>query len=202
MSNPLRLGVAGLGVVGTSLVRLLQRRRAELAKRVGRDFARNRLQRAAQGRPRGRSRRRCLLRQRRGACGLRGHRHFRRIDRRRRGRRVRRRQGRAFARDVPSSRRTRRCSRRTVSSSRPWLSDRARSCSSKRRLAAAYPIIKTLRESLAGNAIRAGLRHPQRHLQLHPLAHGDRESSVRGLSQRGSEAWLCGGRSDIRRRRL
>jgi homoserine dehydrogenase len=39
MSNPLRLGVAGLGVVGTSLVRLLQRRRAELAKRVGRSFA-------------------------------------------------------------------------------------------------------------------------------------------------------------------
>ena len=39
MSNPLRLGVAGLGVVGTSLVRLLQRRQAELAKRVGRDIA-------------------------------------------------------------------------------------------------------------------------------------------------------------------
>src|SRR4029077_2387538 len=39
MSNPLRLGVAGLGVVGTSLVRLLQRRRAELAKRVGRELA-------------------------------------------------------------------------------------------------------------------------------------------------------------------
>src|SRR5580693_1727940 len=39
MSNPLRLGVAGLGVVGTSLVRLLQRRHAELAKRVGRDLA-------------------------------------------------------------------------------------------------------------------------------------------------------------------
>jgi homoserine dehydrogenase len=35
MSNPLRLGVAGLGVVGTSLVRLLQRHNAALAKRVG-----------------------------------------------------------------------------------------------------------------------------------------------------------------------
>jgi len=35
MSNPLRLGVAGLGVVGTSLVRLLQRHTAALAKRVG-----------------------------------------------------------------------------------------------------------------------------------------------------------------------
>ena len=39
MSNPLRLGVAGLGVVGTSLVRLLQRRSPELAMRVGRGLA-------------------------------------------------------------------------------------------------------------------------------------------------------------------
>jgi homoserine dehydrogenase len=39
MSNALRLGVAGLGVVGTSLVRLLQRRHAGLAMRMGRDLA-------------------------------------------------------------------------------------------------------------------------------------------------------------------
>src|ERR1700678_1707130 len=39
MSNPLRLGVAGLGVVGTSLVQLLQRQHAGLAKRVGRGLA-------------------------------------------------------------------------------------------------------------------------------------------------------------------
>src|SRR3984957_10175380 len=39
MSNPLRLGVAGLGVVGTSLVRLLQRQDAGLARRVGRGVA-------------------------------------------------------------------------------------------------------------------------------------------------------------------
>src|SRR5260370_16188346 len=39
MSTPLRLGVAGLGVVGTSLVRLLQRHDAGLAKRVGRRLA-------------------------------------------------------------------------------------------------------------------------------------------------------------------
>ena len=39
MSNPLRLGVAGLGVVGTSFVRLLQRQDAGLAKRVGRGLA-------------------------------------------------------------------------------------------------------------------------------------------------------------------
>src|SRR5690348_11189724 len=38
MTNPLRLGVAGLGVVGTSLIRLLQRRHAGLAARAGRDL--------------------------------------------------------------------------------------------------------------------------------------------------------------------
>jgi len=37
MAEPLRLGVAGLGVVGTSLVRLLQRQRAVFAARAGRE---------------------------------------------------------------------------------------------------------------------------------------------------------------------
>ena len=36
MAKPLRLGVAGLGVVGTSLIRLLQRRRAGIAAQAGR----------------------------------------------------------------------------------------------------------------------------------------------------------------------
>ncbi len=35
MEKPLRLGVAGLGVVGTSLIQLLQRRRAEFVARAG-----------------------------------------------------------------------------------------------------------------------------------------------------------------------
>ena len=39
MTKPLRLGVAGLGVVGTSLIRLLQRRRAGFAARAGREYA-------------------------------------------------------------------------------------------------------------------------------------------------------------------
>ncbi len=39
MSNPLRLGVAGLGVVGASLVRLLQRQSGAVATRAGRDLA-------------------------------------------------------------------------------------------------------------------------------------------------------------------
>ena len=37
MEKPLRLGVAGLGVVGTSLIQLLQRRRTEFRARAGRD---------------------------------------------------------------------------------------------------------------------------------------------------------------------
>jgi homoserine dehydrogenase len=39
MTNPLRLGVAGLGVVGTSLIRLLQRQHAGLTMRAGRGLA-------------------------------------------------------------------------------------------------------------------------------------------------------------------
>jgi homoserine dehydrogenase len=39
MTNPLRLGVAGLGVVGASLIRLLSRQRAKFVERAGREFA-------------------------------------------------------------------------------------------------------------------------------------------------------------------
>ena len=39
MASPLRLGVAGLGVVGTSLVRLLQRHGAGFAAQIGRECA-------------------------------------------------------------------------------------------------------------------------------------------------------------------
>jgi len=38
MANPLRIGVAGLGSVGAGLVRLLARRRADLAARTGREI--------------------------------------------------------------------------------------------------------------------------------------------------------------------
>jgi homoserine dehydrogenase len=39
MANPLRLGIAGLGVVGTSVIRLLHRQRAGFVTRSGREFA-------------------------------------------------------------------------------------------------------------------------------------------------------------------
>ncbi|MGD0643144.1 MAG: homoserine dehydrogenase, partial [Roseiarcus sp.] len=38
MAKPLRVGVAGLGSVGSALVRLLGRRRADLAARTGREI--------------------------------------------------------------------------------------------------------------------------------------------------------------------
>ena len=41
---------------------------------------------------------------------------------------------------------------------------------SRPSVAGGIPIVKTLREALAGNQIDARLRHPQRHLQLHPDA--------------------------------
>ena len=38
MSKPLRVGIAGLGAVGASLVRLLKRQQAALASRTGREI--------------------------------------------------------------------------------------------------------------------------------------------------------------------
>ena len=60
------------------------------------------------------------------------------------------------------------------------------------------------REDLARGACRqcggAHLRHSQRHLQLHPHAHGAREAVVRRLPEGGAAARLCRGRSDLRHR--
>ena len=43
-------------------------------------------------------------------------------------------------------------------------------------VAGGIPIVKAIRESLRGNAISARLRHPQRHLQLHPDEDGARRA--------------------------
>ncbi len=77
MSNPLRLGVAGLGVVGTSLVRLLQRQACRLAKRVGRGLAVTAFsarRKDDRGVDLGGA---AYFANAVGACSLRGHRHFR-----------------------------------------------------------------------------------------------------------------------------
>jgi hypothetical protein len=47
-------------------------------------------------------------------------------------------------------------------------------------VAGGIPVIKTLREALAGNSGQPRLRHSQRHLQLHPDAHGSRRADLRG----------------------
>ena len=51
-------------------------------------------------------------------------------------------------------------------------------------------------------SVHARLRHPQRHLQLHPHAHGAGAAVLRRLPEGGAAARLCRGRSDLRHRRL
>ena len=46
------------------------------------------------------------------------------------------------------------------------------------------------------------LRHPQRHLQLHPHAHAEGAAVLRRMPEGSAEARLCRGRSDLRHRRL
>ena len=68
-------------------------------------------------------------------------------------------------------------------------------------VAGGIPIIKALREGLAGNRDPARLRHPQRHLQLHPDHDARDRPRVRRRAGRGAAAGLRRGRSELRRRR-
>ena len=138
MTKPLRLGVAGLGVVGSGLTRLLRRQGDAIAERAGRALALDGLQRAPQPRRTARARRRALLR-RRGEAGRRGrHRRVRRTDRRGGRGRLRGGQGGARRAACRSSPPTRRCSPRTGSSSRRCRRRMARRCFTRRRSAAAF----------------------------------------------------------------
>ena len=67
-------------------------------------------------------------------------------------------------------------------------------------VAGGIPVIKTLREALAGNTRHPRLRHPQRHLQLHPDPDGERGPVLRGLPRGRAAARLCRGRPDLRHR--
>ena len=88
MTKPLRLGVAGLGVVGTGLIRLLQRQRAGLVARAGRECALAAYS-ARREDDRGVDLGEALyFEERSEACRLGRNRRFRRIDRRRRWSRV------------------------------------------------------------------------------------------------------------------
>ena len=68
-------------------------------------------------------------------------------------------------------------------------------------VAGGIPVIKALREGLAGNRVSTRLRHPQRHLQLHPDDDARERARVRRGARRGAEARLCRGRSELRHRR-
>ena len=96
------------------------------------------------------------------------HRRLRRADRRRGRLGQGRGRGRARAPASPSSPPTRRCSPSTAPSWPRWPRRRASPLNFEAAVAGGIPVIKTLREALAGNEIAARLRHPQRHLQLHP----------------------------------
>ncbi len=61
---------------------------------------------------------------------------------------------------------------------------RASRSTSRRRSAGGIPIIKTLREGARRQQHHARLRHPQRHLQLHPDADGAGGAVLRGLPRR------------------
>ena len=76
---------------------------------------------------------------------------------------------------------TRRCSPGTASRSRRSPRSTTSRSISRPRSRGGIPIVKTLREGLAGNTRRAHLRHPQRHLQLHPDPHGAGEAVLRRL---------------------
>ena len=69
-------------------------------------------------------------------------------------------------------------------------------------VAGGIPVIKTLREGLAANSVQARLRHLERHLQLHPDQDAGWRRHVRRGAQGGAGQGLCRGRSDVRHRRL
>ena len=201
MSNPLRLGVAGLGVVGTSLVRLLQRQSAGLAMRAGRE-----LTVAAYSARRKDDR----------GVDLGGAVYFADpaalaasadidvfveliggAD------------GAAF--DAVKAALSRGVS--VVTANKAMLAAHGFELAAVAERSGAQlffeaavgggiPVIKTLRESLAGNAIQrvSGILNGTCNYILSRME--TENLAVRGLSSRGPEAWLCGGRSDIRRRRL
>ena len=67
-------------------------------------------------------------------------------------------------------------------------------------VAGGIPIVKTLAGGSRRQRARAHLRHPERHLQLHPDPHGAGEAVLRRLPEGRPAARLCGGRPDVRHR--
>ena len=201
MAKPLRLGIAGLGVVGSSLVQLLQRQGDGLAARAGSACA------IAAYSARHKSRPRPELAGARffenaatmaasadidvfveligGADGV----AFEAVKA-------------ALARGLP-----------VVTANKAMLAAHGlglATLSRGARRAALFrgggrrrhPGHQDAARELGRQRDQARLRHPQRHLQLHPVADGDRQPAVRRLSRRGAAARLRRGGSDFRHRRL
>ena len=201
MAEPLKVGLAGLGTVGTAVVQL-SGARARQARRALRpsDRGRRRERAFARQEARDRSEEGALGRRSGGAC-----------------------------RAIPASTFWSKSS--AEQAIRPRARSRPRSppakpvvTANKALLAAARPKARDARRTPARGAqfrgvgrrrhpdredaargaqrqfVHAHLRHPQRHLQLHPLAHGGGAARLRRLPARGAAARLCRGRSVLRRR--
>ena len=69
-------------------------------------------------------------------------------------------------------------------------------------VAGAIPILRPLRESLAGDRVTPGARHRQRHHQLHPHPDERERRRLRRRARGGAGAGLRRGRPDRRRRGL
>ena len=202
MNRPLKLGIAGLGTVGTGLLQLLARaRRPARPQRRPRHRGRGRLGALAHQEAWRRSRGHRLVR-RPGAARRRSlDRRLRRADRRRGrgrqgrggggagGRQARRHRQQGAARQARHrARRAGREERR-----RPQL----RGGGGRR-----HPHHQDAARGAGRQPDPARLRHPERHLQLHPDADAGGAPRLRRRAGGGAGEGLCRGRSHLRHRRL
>ena len=175
--EPLKVGVAGVGTVGAALISQIAAQREALTARCGRPIEVVAVMRALQGQEARHRSAQDEMARRSGLAGARpGHRRLCRAD----GRRGRSGQGRgrggAGVRQVGRHcEQGAACAQHGVALARVAEENHV-ALNFEAAVGGAIPIVKTLREGLAGNSLDARLRHPQRHLQLHPDADGSRRS--------------------------
>ena len=191
-----------LGTVGSALVRLIDRHGNDLAVRTGRPITVAGVSARDRKRDRGIDVSRAAWFDDPVDAGARSrHRRLRRADRRRRG------GGGGLGRG--GARRRQACRHRQQGAPRrarrragaAWPRRRASASISRRRSAGGIPIIKTLRESLAGNTVTRIYGILNGTCELHPDPDGAGGPLLRGLPRGGAAARLCRGRSDLRHRR-
>ena len=187
---PLKIAIAGLGTVGTGVAQLLARNGDLIAGRAGRRIE---LARGAGEGPQARSRRRSVeAEMARGSARTRGRPRRRcggRADRRHRGRGARSGQGRAIRRQARRHRQQGACWRITATS---W-----RALAAKNGVALGLRGGGRRRHSDPQGAARgpgrqhrqARLRHPQRHLQLHPDADARQPAAISAMCWRRRRSW-------------